>query len=132
MQAAPNENPDRVAGLERGLWTLDRLHELATLTRIADALSHRRDADEVIDDSLDEITHLVGHPDVWIVEARPDGPIGRAHRLDNPRGGCATPLPRPVRTLCQRVVSRCRVRHGRVVVISGHCWLPYEAVVECG
>lgn len=85
---------------------LDRLHELATLTRIADTLSQRRDFNEVLDDCLDEITRIVGTQDVWIVESKPGAPVDTIHRL-NARGGAAADsvLPRRVRSLCQRIYA---------------------------
>ena len=84
---------------------LARLSELTTLTRVAESLSRRRTFAEVLEDCLDEVCHIAGHNEAWIVEANPDNPIGAVHGPARSGEPSHSPLPREVRDLCQRVYA---------------------------
>ncbi len=63
---------------------VQHLDELATLNRMAAALSERRSFDEVINDTLQEVYMITSCREAWVIDSTPTEPIGSVHCLNDP------------------------------------------------
>lgn len=81
------------------------LDELSALNRMATALSERRCYDEVVNDTLQEVTALSECERAWMVDFNDQQAVAHVHVLGDPVIGPSS-LPKPVQMLCERVHRR--------------------------